>query len=92
MIRKLHFLSLVNLPKKILDSQTIYRAGHEIASHSYSHIVTPNLEPEEFRKDIRKSKDILRNIIGEDIIGYRAPKWSVNEKQFGRYKFSRRRV
>jgi len=58
----------------------IHKEGHEIASHSYSHIVIPNLKPEEFRKDIRKSKDILSNIIGEDIIGYRAPKWSVNEK------------
>jgi polysaccharide deacetylase family protein (PEP-CTERM system associated) len=58
----------------------IHKEGHEIASHSYSHVVTPNLKPEEFRKDICKSKDILRDIIGEDIIGYRAPKWSVNEK------------
>ena len=58
----------------------IYENGHEIASHGYSHIVTPDLKPEEFRKDIRKSKNILQDIIGEEIIGFRAPKWSINEE------------
>lgn len=56
----------------------IKKEGHEIASHSYSHIVVPKLTPEEFRADTRKSKLILEDIIGETIIGYRAPKWSLN--------------
>lgn len=56
----------------------IYDAHHEIASHSYSHIPVPLLTPEKFSEDLLKSGDILSNIIGEKIIGYRAPKWSIN--------------
>jgi peptidoglycan-N-acetylglucosamine deacetylase len=56
----------------------IHRSHHEVASHSYSHIPVPMLNPEKFREDLLKADDILSNIIGKKIIGYRAPKWSIN--------------
>ncbi len=51
--------------------------GHEIACHGYGHIEIFNQSREEFAKDIRLSKDILEQITGERIKGYRAPDFSV---------------
>jgi len=63
-----------NLIKKI------YQESHEIASHGYEHQVIYNQTPAEFRKDIKKSKQLLEDLIGEEVIGYRAPTYSVTEK------------
>ena len=52
--------------------------GHEVASHGYNHKLVYKQTREEFIEDIGKSKHILENIIGEKIIGYRAPSWSVS--------------
>jgi polysaccharide deacetylase family protein (PEP-CTERM system associated) len=55
----------------------IHRAGHEVASHSWDHQRVHNFTPEQFRDDVRKSKDALEQIIGEPIVGYRAPTFSI---------------
>lgn len=57
--------------------ENIYKDGHEIASHGYEHKLIYNLSPEEFRKDLLKSKNILESIINEKIYGYRAPSFSI---------------
>ena len=58
----------------------IYSDGHEIASHGYEHILNYHLTREEIFEDIRKSKKILENIIGEKVLGYRAPNFSITEE------------
>ena len=55
----------------------IQNAGHEIASHGYSHQLVYNQTPEVFREETRKSKDILEEITGEAITGYRAASYSI---------------
>jgi polysaccharide deacetylase family protein (PEP-CTERM system associated) len=35
------------------------------------------MTPDEFRTDIQVSSDILEQIIGEKVVGFRAPSWSV---------------
>ncbi|MBO8161803.1 MAG: DUF3473 domain-containing protein [Thermosipho sp. (in: Bacteria)] len=57
----------------------IHSRGHEIASHGYGHIINYQLSRKEIFKDIRKSKEILENIIAQEIIGYRAPSFSITE-------------
>jgi polysaccharide deacetylase family protein (PEP-CTERM system associated) len=54
--------------------------GHEIGCHSYGHQKIYNLTPDEFRQDTKKAKDILENITGLPIIGYRAPTYSITKK------------
>ncbi|MGA1863742.1 MAG: XrtA system polysaccharide deacetylase [bacterium] len=63
---------------KLID--TIHREGHEISSHGYDHKLLTLKSREEFREDLRKSKRILEDIIGKDVIGYRAPSFSLNRK------------
>lgn len=55
----------------------IRKAGHEIASHGYSHQLVYNQSPEVFREETRKSKAILEDITGEPITGYRAASYSI---------------
>jgi len=58
----------------------IHREGHEIASHGYDHRLIYQMTPDQFREDSRKSKRILEDIIGEKVIGYRAPSYSMIKK------------
>ena len=57
----------------------IYNRGHEIGSHSYFHRLIYNITPDEFREDTRKAKDILEQIIGNAVLGYRAPSYSITK-------------
>jgi len=61
-------------PQLIKD---ISSSGHEIASHGYNHRLIYDQTPDEFRKDIRKTKKILEDITGEPVVGYRATSFSV---------------
>jgi polysaccharide deacetylase family protein (PEP-CTERM system associated) len=51
--------------------------GHEIASHGYGHIEIFNQTPLQFRKDIGRAKELLEDLIGKPVIGYRAPDFSI---------------
>lgn len=66
-----------NYPKLV---KKIHSCGHEIASHGMNHQLVYNQSELEFRKDIRESKKLLEEVIGDEIIGYRAPSWSITEK------------
>lgn len=55
----------------------IHAAGHEVASHGFSHQEVYKLTPEEFRDEIRRSVDLLEDLTGQNVIGYRAPYFSV---------------
>jgi polysaccharide deacetylase family protein (PEP-CTERM system associated) len=58
----------------------LHDAGHEIASHGWDHQPVYRLTREGFRKDITKSKDVLEQICGARVTGYRAPTFSVMQK------------
>jgi polysaccharide deacetylase family protein (PEP-CTERM system associated) len=58
--------------------ETIRDAGHEIASHGFSHRPVSNMTPKEFEADLDRSLDILKTRAGTEIVGYRAPSWSVH--------------
>lgn len=62
-----------SLIKKIVET------GHEVASHGYSHSILTSMSDDEIRNDVVKSKMILEDISGCEIIGYRAPCFSITE-------------
>jgi polysaccharide deacetylase family protein (PEP-CTERM system associated) len=51
--------------------------GHEIASHGYSHRFVYRQTPEAFRRELRRSIDVLEQQSGRRVIGYRAPFFSI---------------
>lgn len=62
------------LVRRIVDE------GHELASHGYEHVRVTEQTPEQFRADIRKNKQILEDIGGKEVFGYRAASYSIGEK------------
>ena len=60
---------------KEIDNQ-----GHEIGCHSYLHRKIYDLTPDEFREDTKRAKNILEDILGRKVVGYRAPSYSITKK------------
>ncbi|MDF2725786.1 MAG: polysaccharide deactylase family protein locus subfamily [Paenibacillus sp.] len=59
--------------------KAIARDGHDVASHGYGHELAYRQTYEEFRADVKKSVDILEQLTGTPVLGYRAPSWSIIE-------------
>lgn len=57
--------------------RTIARAGHEIASHGWDHKRVTALSPVQFRDSVRRSKQLLEDIAGVPVVGFRAPNFSI---------------
>jgi polysaccharide deacetylase family protein (PEP-CTERM system associated) len=55
----------------------IAAAGHEIACHGMSHKLIYRQSREEFRDETRRSKQLLEDLIGKPVIGYRAASFSI---------------
>jgi len=58
----------------------IAAAGHEIASHGMEHRMIGRLTPDEFRRDLRESRDLLADLAGRPVVGYRAPTFSITHR------------
>lgn len=58
----------------------IVAGGHEIASHGYGHERASEQTPDEFFADIDSAKLILEDLAGCPVNGYRAPSFSIGEK------------
>lgn len=55
----------------------ITAAGHEIASHGFGHERLTTLSREQFRAGIIRTRQLLEDISGSAVTGYRAPSYSV---------------
>ena len=64
------------LPKLVREIQN---RGHEIASHGFNHLMCNQMNTSEFKEDLSRSKQILEDITGEEVTGYRAPNFSIND-------------
>jgi len=51
--------------------------GHEIACHGFSHRLVYEQSPEEFREETSRTKDLLEDITGSAVLGYRAASYSI---------------
>jgi polysaccharide deacetylase family protein (PEP-CTERM system associated) len=58
----------------------IVDGGHELASHGYDHVKVHTQHPDDFRQDIRKTKNMLEDIGGQRVKGYRAASFSIDER------------
>lgn len=55
----------------------IHADGHEVGCHGHGHLEIGRQSPEEFSADVCRSKDLLEQIIGMPVKGYRAPDFSI---------------
>lgn len=60
--------------------RTLAEQGHEIASHGYAHELITAQTPALFREDVRRAKQILEDIVGSPVQGYRAPTFTITSE------------
>ncbi|RMH37838.1 MAG: DUF3473 domain-containing protein [Nitrospirae bacterium] len=60
--------------------RTLAEAGHEIACHSYAHELIGVQTPQQFREDVRRTKQLLEDLTGQPVWGYRAPTFSITKE------------
>lgn len=67
------------LMRKITDQ------GHELASHGMVHQRADRQSPDEFRNDIKRSKDLLEDTGGTAVKGFRAATFSIGDTNLWTY-------
>ncbi len=55
----------------------IVARGHELASHGYGHQRASDQTPAAFREDVARAKQLLEDIGSVEVLGYRAPSFSI---------------
>ena len=78
---KATFFVLGWIAKRVPDLiKEIDARGHEIASHGFNHNLCTLETEEHLQKDLLSSKELLEDMIGKPVHGYRAPNFSINER------------
>ena len=54
--------------------------GHELASHGWNHTRVDKQTPEEFRADLRRTRNLLEDAGGQPVRGYRAATFSISHR------------
>lgn len=53
--------------------------GHTLAMHSYAHVAPMSESVDQFRENIRLAKAQMRELFGVDVVGFRAPCFSIDK-------------
>jgi len=64
----------------------LHAEGHEIATHGYGHARITTLDPVSFRADVRRSLDVVADLVGVRPQGYRAPYFSLGRGEMWAYE------
>ena len=77
---KATFFTLGWVAKRYPDMvKQLVENGHEVASHGMTHTRVTTQTDQAFRMDIRESKQLLEDLTGQPVNGYRAASYSINE-------------
>jgi polysaccharide deacetylase family protein (PEP-CTERM system associated) len=57
--------------------RAVAREGHEVATHGHFHRRIFELSPREFEEDLTSSMEAISAPSGSQVVGYRAPEWSM---------------
>lgn len=66
---------------KIEYFRDLVKSGHDVGSHGWNHIRPMTLGIDEFRADLHRSRDVMKEINGERGFGYRAPCFSLDRER-----------
>jgi len=72
--------------------ERIVTEGHEIASHSFKHTDIRTMDETSFENDLIKSIKTLEKISGENILGFRAPFFSITKKNLWAFKIIKKHL
>jgi polysaccharide deacetylase family protein (PEP-CTERM system associated) len=66
--------------------RTIAAQGHEIGCHSDRHQNVNEQTPDQFRADLRRARARIEDAVGDGVVGYRAPNFSIGPAQSWAYR------
>lgn len=58
----------------------IAEAGHEVASHGWDHARVFTMDAKAFTADLARAREVLEQLSGQRITGYRAPSFSIDPR------------
>lgn len=67
------FMIGTQIEKDMETAKAVHAQGHEIGNHSYSHPRLPELSPEECRREMQLTEDLIRQVTGAKPKVYRPP-------------------
>jgi polysaccharide deacetylase family protein (PEP-CTERM system associated) len=67
--------------RKIDFFKDLVKLGHDVGSHGWNHIRPMTLGIDEFRNDLYRSRDVMKEINGDRAFGYRAPCFSLDRER-----------
>ncbi|HMK66800.1 MAG TPA: polysaccharide deacetylase family protein [Thermodesulfobacteriota bacterium] len=70
------------LEKKPEIGHCIIEGGQELGLHGYEHELLTDQTPDRFKTEMERSLKAFHQITGDFPLGFRAPSWSVDEKNF----------
>lgn len=84
---KTTFFVLSELAEKIKEElKYAVSCGHEIACHGKTHMRPLDMEVKAFSAEITQAKLTLEDIIGKEVIGYRAPCYGIDDERYAAVK------
>ena len=63
-------------------ARRVLAEGHEVANHTFRHPKLPSLCPEDAEREISKTQDIIREVLGHRAVWFRPPFGLLRENQF----------
>ncbi len=60
--------------------------NHEIASHGYDHKLIYEMTNDQLQQELGKTSELLESLSGQEIIGHRAPSFSLGLKDIDKFK------
>lgn len=75
-----HGMTIPRVVPRASEIAAIYQ-GHEVAAHTLSHAMLPNLPDEEVIREVENDRRALSEIVGYDVVGLAYPNGGVNYDQ-----------
>ena len=76
------FFTVSNIADDHPDVLREISSGHEIASHTHSHVHMSEVSAEKRREELVESRERLAEVTGGDVVGFRAPSFDVADDHF----------
>ena len=84
---KTTFFVLSELADKLREElKYAVSCGHEIACHGKTHIRPLDMETGVFKAEITEAKTVLEDLIGKEVMGYRAPCYGIDDERYAAVK------